>query len=124
MRASCSLVCPRAIVPAAHPSTAAALDKSNERIRALQVQLGQVYEQIRGEQATQLQLRAQIESRTGHAHRIAASDRAETMLETALKSARTSIIASAAAYDGVAGGGFELAEGERPGVSGMLLTDG
>ena len=110
---------------AAHPQTAAMLEKSNERIRGLQQQLAGTYEQIRAEQATQLQLKAQIEQRTGHLQ-TAAANRAETMLEQALKSARSQIVVAAAAYDGVADGvNGELADGEPRATSGTaLLLDG
>ena len=94
---------------AAHPATAASLDKSNERIKHLQAQLGSLYAQIRNEHAHQLSLRAQIEARTGNTA-ASASARAEGMLETALSSARSSIVAAAAAHDGSETGGLEVAE--------------
>ena len=80
---------------AAHPSTATALERTTDRIRQLQTQLGSTYEQIRQEHAQQLRLRAQIEARSGNAH-AAAEKRAETLMEQALKAAKLSIKASAA----------------------------
>ena len=93
---------------AAHPATAASLEKSAERVRQLQGQLSQVYEQIRNEHAQQLHLRAQIESRTGNTSQAAAS-RAESMLDAALKSARAAIVAAAAQQDAPAADGASSA---------------
>ena len=84
---------------AAHPNTARSLDASTQRLRQLQAQLGQVYEQIRAEHAQTLQLRAQIEARSAPTT-TAAALRAESMLDVALKTARSSIILAAAAHDG------------------------
>ena len=84
---------------AAHPNTASSLDASTQRLRQLQAQLGQVYEQIRAEHAQTLQLRAQIEARSAPTT-TAAALRAESMLDVALKTARSSIILAAAAHDG------------------------
>ena len=84
---------------AAHPNTARSLDASTQRLRQLQAQLGQVYEQIRAEHAQTLQLRAQIEARSAPTT-TAAALRAESMLDGALKTARSSIILAAAAHDG------------------------
>ena len=103
---------------AAHPASAQMLDKASERIRQLQQQLSTTYEQIRHEQSQQLALRAQIESRTSHTASSTAS-RAESMLEAALKSARQSIIATAAAHD-EGGGAYAEAPSdgaERGGVA-------
>ena len=87
---------------AAHPQTAASLDKASTRIEHLQTQLGQLYGQIRQEHAQQLSLRSQIESRQTNTA-AAATARTESLLESALKTARKSIVAAAAAHDGSEG---------------------
>ena len=51
----------------------------------------------------------------------AVSSRTESLLEAALKSARSSIVAAAATCDGTDGGGTEAADGERGGAGGALL---
>lgn len=104
---------------AAHPATATMLDKAGERIRGLQQQLSVTYEQIRHEQAQQLHLRAQIESRTGNTP-AAATARAESLLDAALKSARQSIIATAAANDGISADGADADGSELVGRVGGL----
>ena len=103
---------------AAHPATGTMLERSAERVRQLQSQLGQAYEAIRHEHAHQFQLKAQIEARSGNTP-AAAQARAESMLEQALKSARQSVIATAAAHD-EGGGAYAEAPSdgaERGGVA-------
>ena len=98
---------------AAHPNTARSLDASTQRLRQLQAQLGQVYEQIRAEHAQTLQLRAQIEARTAPTT-TAAALRAESMLDVALKTARSSIILAAAAHDGGGEGAIDTEGANDP----------
>ena len=98
---------------AAHPNTARSLDASTQRLRQLQAQLGQVYEQIRAEHAQTLQLRAQIEARSAPTT-TAAALRAESMLDVALKTARSSIILAAAAHDGGGEGAIDTEGANDP----------
>jgi len=98
---------------AAHPNTASSLEASTQRLRQLQAQLGQVYEQIRAEHAQTLQLRAQIEARTAPTT-TAAALRAESMLDVALKTARSSIILAAAAHDGGGEGAIDTEGANDP----------
>jgi hypothetical protein len=94
-------------------NTASSLDASTQRLRQLQAQLGQVYEQIRAEHAQTLQLRAQIEARSAPTA-TAAALRAESMLDVALKTARSSIILAAAAHDGGGEGAIDTEGANDP----------